>query len=986
MKNLKSLHKSLLAILPAVLWIMGILLPILICNFLLDKLQENEKNISKALNLKHLIAISKRFSSELNPSVFLTKQSGLKKIMAFKPSLSNENKPLLEGYNKLHLIENSPKYNSFNQLSFNKWNSFLKDTFGNSIAFSFTASPIRKENFFYSTPIFSPALPRDVLQTEQLKLHNQLANKFKSEAIMPRAEQLKGEGEFFQNTWQTIGPICNSYLNFQFRFSNKTKNTLACLTYPILEYKKTPKFLVFVVNYKLLSPRKIFSTVKNQLEKKGEINFELGKSNLTNFPHIYEKKDRICGVFKLPLDFEQLVPTTKNTNETKVFQVSIMKKANKSHFAKSISIAKIFYLLIIIFSLSLITKNYLENGTILSNSISQTIVNAILFLTVIPGVFLFSISFFYIHGKKHNMHRLLQTNLEVNIGDIEERFILEETKLELFTNLLVNAIEKIPYTDINQIFNFFNSQEKGKKIHGIYTIIQGIASDLSSGNYLSKKTKQSYLKYSKAFNSAVNEILRDSGFYKNLTKAQSKEIRLHAELSKEIISQFLDKDAVSKSMLGHGHLHSSPLASKKAQSINHILYPQSPNSPRIFMTFICENYPIFRKCAENIPHNFIQSDFKDFQINYYVFQLSRSNSRKIVNDTNGVLGETTKKSSKYFSLASALIALGDKSTHNSLNSLTNTFAVGKISPGKNIYILAVAKPQKAFKLENLAYLISMLFMLGIFAFIALGISWYILLPLPPILKSFTEMKQGNFFWKIKLNSRDEFYKLGNSLNNFSIKLLERKRMANLVSEDVMEVVAKAPDNELKTGGKLVYATVLFSDIRSFTTITEQHSAEEIVEMLNDYFTIMLEIIKKNGGRIDKLIGDAIQAVFYDSESVKSANLAIKASIQMMQALEELNKNRQKQGKIVLRNGIGISSGRIISGLVGSQEGKLASTIFGKKVNDAETLEALSKQGKFTHIFVDEKTKKAATPYFKMVNSGIELRENEKIFEIIANKD
>jgi len=147
-------------------------------------------------------------------------------------------------------------------------------------------------------------------------------------------------------------------------------------------------------------------------------------------------------------------------------------------------------------------------------------------------------------------------------------------------------------------------------------------------------------------------------------------------------------------------------------------------------------------------------------------------------------------------------------------------------------------------------------------------------------------------------------------------------------------------------------TILFADIRSFTTLSESMAAENVVSMLNQFFSIMVEIIFRNNGILDKFVGDQIMAVFGLVSSNSSApHDAITAAIEMQEATAALMKERSKQNKALFEIGIGINTGSSIVGNVGA-ENRMDYTVIGNSVNVAARLQGLAKGGE---IIIAEQT-------------------------------
>ncbi len=145
------------------------------------------------------------------------------------------------------------------------------------------------------------------------------------------------------------------------------------------------------------------------------------------------------------------------------------------------------------------------------------------------------------------------------------------------------------------------------------------------------------------------------------------------------------------------------------------------------------------------------------------------------------------------------------------------------------------------------------------------------------------------------------------------------------------------------GGQSVEATVLFSDIRSFTTLTEELGAQGTVALLNEYFTIMVNCLTQEGGMLDKFIGDAIMAEFgIPVAHGDDTDRAMRAAIAMITELRTLNKTRQERGQKPIQMGIGLNTDHIVSGNIGSPK-RMDYTVIGDGVNLASRLESACKE-------------------------------------------
>jgi adenylate cyclase len=166
-------------------------------------------------------------------------------------------------------------------------------------------------------------------------------------------------------------------------------------------------------------------------------------------------------------------------------------------------------------------------------------------------------------------------------------------------------------------------------------------------------------------------------------------------------------------------------------------------------------------------------------------------------------------------------------------------------------------------------------------------------------------------------------------------------MYRYMTQELAEELLKLDDAKL--GGDRKEVSILFSDIRSYTALTEKLDAEEVVGMLNEYFESMVEVIFKYKGTLDKYIGDAIMAVFGSPLPLKDhAWKAVQTSLEMRQQLHEFNLRRIQAKKETIKIGIGINSDIVISGNIGSTK-RMEFTAIGDGVNLGSRLESASKQ-------------------------------------------
>lgn len=240
-----------------------------------------------------------------------------------------------------------------------------------------------------------------------------------------------------------------------------------------------------------------------------------------------------------------------------------------------------------------------------------------------------------------------------------------------------------------------------------------------------------------------------------------------------------------------------------------------------------------------------------------------------------------------------------------------------------------------------------------------------------LLKLTRAIRFGDFSLSARrvIKQNDEMGDLAVAFDEMSQGLREREKMLTIMNKfHGASVAEQLMLTEVTRQGQRKKAIVFFSDIRGFTSFSESKEPEEVVEMLNEYFEVMVSIINKHDGIVDKFIGDAIMAVWGIPKYADDIpQKAMQACLEMREALVVLNQNRLERGKEIIMFGAGLHFGEVISGTVGSEE-RMEYTIIGDTVNTAARIEASTKSFG-TDLLISESLCKIVSDDFILERAG-----------------
>jgi adenylate cyclase len=201
------------------------------------------------------------------------------------------------------------------------------------------------------------------------------------------------------------------------------------------------------------------------------------------------------------------------------------------------------------------------------------------------------------------------------------------------------------------------------------------------------------------------------------------------------------------------------------------------------------------------------------------------------------------------------------------------------------------------------------------------------------------------------NQTAQYIKNAEMARKIEMDAVTRERFQRLLSPNLAEMVVSGK-LKVEKGGESRVSTVLFADIRGFTAMSETLSASQVLQMLNEYFELMVEIVFRHEGTVDKFVGDSIMVIWGAPVAHKDhAIRAVRAALDMQSALSGFNRIRTVMGKLPIHVGIGINTGELVAGYIGSTR-TMSYSVIGDAVNIASRLCSAAKEGE---ILVSEDT-------------------------------
>ncbi len=305
----------------------------------------------------------------------------------------------------------------------------------------------------------------------------------------------------------------------------------------------------------------------------------------------------------------------------------------------------------------------------------------------------------------------------------------------------------------------------------------------------------------------------------------------------------------------------------------------------------------------------------------------------------------------------------------------SAYAPVKDSQGQTVCVVGVDYSAERVTLKMRPLFIGLVLSLAVGALLGMLVAGahasHVSKPLVALQRAVEAIGRGELETRVEIKRDDEFGAVGRAVNTMAAGLRERETVktafARYVSGQVLDTVLSSGLTP-EVHGTRRRVTLLFSDIRGFTGLSERLRPEQVVELLNEYFESMVDIVFSHGGTLDKFIGDGLMVIFGAPVDDPDQEIhAVQAAIEMQQEVHRLSRKWALAGRSEIRIGIGINSGHAIVGNIGSNR-RLEFTAIGDTVNLAARLESATKE-LAVDILISEHTHDAVRGAFQMERRG-----------------
>lgn len=993
---------------PLILWLLAFVLPILMGRQLLTSAMEIERRLLISSNTHLLMNEAEKYQTSLNPEYFLENSINSAQVGdlygrlfrrgKYRRSSKVIDKAELKRELVAHWLVKELPWGSTNvRDDAEKFILKLQQVIGILPSAFYCLGPDENTCFFKTGAPFSLSCPESEFRAILHRAYNfwklRLSQGGDEEEFLRKfntTPELTSWLGYFVNLWTDI-------FSLRVKFSKRARDSVYQIVYMFTDGNDNDLCLNLIYPRKELDWRFMLKKVL-QNNNQGKIKHKFGYSNLKSLPHINFSDNELDFVFELPIEFRKIINDDEQAEEKRrpVLKLSLPLKSQLNPFLNARNIDLAICLLIIITLLAMVGM-YLGR---FSNLRSLKLIVGFAFFTgsIIPlsGLTWFGIS--YLNSQENYEARKMFDFLAENLKEIEQKMLLQKDRNEVLCNIVAHRMEGLSNSqrqDFDQILQKFSPKDDLVENQGARWPFFGFYLINEDGleKFFVTSVEDSLLKQMKPFFSGkFTEFMTSLGSFDSLNERKKQRLVQRANVAGGITEKMLDQEMFLQLLEFEGTKIDSKSTSKKEVILAKMLNKKEAG-PGSLVAFFSNNSYWQKQIARIINKKILPVRYKKggYQVTLSFFPRDYTYIQNLLQLHVDPEIINIKDQKRFSKLGRAMYSNSNTSEINNLKQSPSHIILTRVIADQAIFALAYAEKidNSSFGEGEVIFAVGIIIALLSSLFLAYGMAKILLLSLPAFVFAIEKVQNHDYLWEIDIRSGDEFEELSKSFNQMGRKLLEREKMSQLVSENVLEAISENDANLFKPGGSRVKATVLFSDIRGFTTLSENYRVEEIIEMLNSYFTEMAEVIGKHGGVIDKLIGDAIQAVFYCRAGFETPEVrASMTAIEMRRKLKAYNIRRKDFNLFQVENGIGIASGIVISGRVGTETGKLDATVLGKTLREAEDLESLTKHAEHSNILIDGDTltalelqgKKPEVKAFKAPKNRAQL-----VFELLDMK-
>lgn len=934
-----------LRVAPIIIWALAIMLPMFIGSRLYFAFLRQQQREIAAQNKQMLMTRSQQFMSRLNADQIARTFFAMTDYELLHSDYIKTGKaqPFLSS----PLIKALPDFTHDLTSELLEFSRYIKDHYGFTPEFLFALNEdVKKCEVLFSERLSLAGHIREDLKEELAGMCRNLNRKmfYKDETPtelkhfidFPVFNATLGIAHFFNTRfWRVDG-----------RFSARLNRRIYLVTMRYPEARQKTAHLMLGFSLDNIPEQYVLKQTSKWLSD-SNIKISPGHSSRNELPYFSESKNRLEMVCPLPVTFEHLYEAAENEKNRQVIRFVCHPTKALRELNRKIDNSNL--ILFVFGCISLLFAGGISMGRFeLTTRLTRIIAGSFLACLLFPLTAIFWLGLLQSQTSTQAQLQQFTQNLSQRIAEFDTGLQMLSFERMLLIKRVANYLETLPMEKWERYVRYmFNPDRKRKFSQHFYNYFLYTSKDREYYRGQGPGERSVYREITRLFVGPSRKLMLQIGALAGMNSKEHERISQIADFASGLMDQLIRPNLLNELYFNQGQLMLSDFLARRSLFCSHFL--RKNHKVIGYMIFMSDNLLLMDTLALNIAKGKLPLKFflDGYQVETVLYPTGDYDERGLGGriDYRGDRGVYEKD--PYYEMAKALFAGSDFNLIDNLHRSDPHIIVTERIFNNTIFVFSIARPHD----KNTSSMLPLFASISIACLscflLAAGMAKLLLRQIPPLLAAMREIENDSYDWQLSSNSGDEFAELATSINSMRVSLLERKKILQLVSADAQSAANDDLTRAQKANRR--QAVILFCDIRNFTTISESCSAEEVVEMLNHYFSCLCPVIEENGGSVDKLVGDAIQAVFYGKKAVLAA---AKSALAMRTRLAEFNQQRTVAGQFTVENGIGIASGMVVSGLVGSATGKLDATLLGAVLHRAQSLEAKSKYASNTKILLD----------------------------------